>query len=43
MIMPMNIESNREGGCRVIAEKLRDFMLSFTSLDCSKMEAYLNA
>lgn len=42
-VMPMNIESNREGGCRVIAEKLRDFMRSFDALDCSKMEAYLEA
>ena len=40
-VMPMNIESNREGGCRVIVEKLRDFMLSFDALDCSKMNAYL--
>jgi len=42
-VMPMNIESNREGGCRIIVEKLRDFMLSFDALDCSKMTAYLEA
>ncbi len=40
-VMPMNIESNRKGGCRVIAEKLRGFMESFEALDCSKMAAYL--
>ncbi len=42
-VMPMNIESNREGGCLEIAAKLRDFMESFASLDCSKMTAYLDA
>ncbi len=40
-VMPMNIESNQEGGCRIIVEKLRDFMLGFDKLDCSKMTAYL--
>ena len=40
-VMPMNIESDIEGGCRIIAEKLKDFMLSFDKLDCSKMTAYL--
>ncbi len=40
-VMPMNIESNRAGGCRVIAEKLRGFMESFEALDCAKMAAYL--
>ncbi len=41
-VMPMNIESNREGGCRLIAAKLRCFMERFDALDCSKMAAYLD-
>ncbi len=40
-VMPMNIESDEEGGCRIIVEKLKEFMLSFDKLDCSKMTAYL--
>ncbi|MBQ3094656.1 MAG: phosphomannomutase/phosphoglucomutase [Clostridia bacterium] len=42
-VMPMNIESDEEGGCVVIAQKLRAFMESFDQLDCSKMAAYLDA
>ena len=40
-VMPMNIESDEEGGCLVIASKLRGFMEQFDELDCSKMAAYL--
>lgn len=40
-VMPMNIESDEAGGCRIIAQKLRAFMESFDKLDCSKMTAYL--
>ena len=42
-VMPMNIESDEEGGCLVIAQKLHAFMEGFDKLDCSKMTAYLDA
>ncbi|MBQ4617796.1 MAG: phosphomannomutase/phosphoglucomutase, partial [Clostridia bacterium] len=41
-VMPMNIESDEEGGCLVIAKQLRALMESFDKLDCSKMAAYLD-
>lgn len=41
-VMPMNIESNQAGGCRLIAARLRGFMERFSQLDCSKMAAYLD-
>ncbi|MBQ9414314.1 MAG: phosphomannomutase/phosphoglucomutase [Clostridia bacterium] len=40
-VMPMNIESNKEGGCRVIVRKLAGFMSGFEQLDCSQMTTYL--
>ncbi len=40
-VMPMNIESSKKGGCRIIASQLRPFMERFSLLDCSKMTAYL--
>ena len=40
-VMPMNIESDEEGGCRVIAQKLAAFMDRFESLDRSQMAAYV--
>ncbi len=40
-VMPMNIESDTKGGCRIIAGKLFGFMTGFDQLDCSKMIAYL--
>ncbi|QAT43604.1 phosphohexomutase domain-containing protein [Aminipila luticellarii] len=36
-IMPLNIESNREGGCRQIAEKLRPFLEAYKDLDIHKL------
>ncbi len=36
-IMPLNIESNIEGGVAVIAEKLRPFLAQFEELDISKL------
>ncbi len=40
-VMPMNIESDVEGGCRVIASKLAAFMDRFEALDRSQMAAYV--
>ncbi len=40
-VMPMNIESDEEGGCRLIAEKLAAFMRSFDGLDNSRLDTYL--
>lgn len=37
-IMPVNIESNSNGGCNVIAEKLYDFLNQFSGLDISKLK-----
>lgn len=36
-IMPLNIESNKSGGCAVIAEKVRSALASFEKLDISKL------
>lgn len=36
-IMPLNIESNVEGGCKQIAEKLRPFLSAYKQLDISKL------
>lgn len=36
-IMPLNIESDKDGGCRIIAKKLRAFLLRFDKLDISKL------
>nr|WP_315020065.1 phosphomannomutase/phosphoglucomutase [uncultured Aminipila sp.] len=36
-IMPLNIESNIEGGCKQIVEKLRPFLSAYKQLDISKL------
>lgn len=36
-IMPLNIESNIEGGCEQIIEKLRPFLSAYKNLDISKL------
>lgn len=36
-IMPLNIESNKCGGCAVIAEKVRSILAPFEKLDISKL------
>lgn len=36
-IMPLNIESNIEGGCKQIIEKLRPFLSAYKDLDISKL------
>ncbi|MFV0515859.1 MAG: phosphomannomutase/phosphoglucomutase [Aminipila sp.] len=36
-IMPLNIESNIEGGCKQIVEKLRPFLAAYQDLDISKL------
>ena len=36
-IMPLNIESNKEGGVALIAEKLRPFLKEFAELDISRL------
>lgn len=36
-IMPLNIESNIEGGCKQIVEKLRPFLAAYKDLDISKL------
>lgn len=37
-IMPLNVESNREGGCRQIAAVLKEFLSGFGELDSSSLE-----
>ena len=39
--MPLNIESDSFGGCRVIAAGLLGFLKSAEGLDISAMEKYL--
>lgn len=36
-IMPLNLESNKEGGCKVIADKLSEFLKGCEKLDISKL------
>ncbi len=40
-VMPMNIESNRIGGCQTIAAQILDFMRGESALDISQQTAYL--
>lgn len=40
-VMPLNIESNRPGGCREIAARLAPFMRRQPGLDCAPLDAYL--
>ena len=37
-IMPLNLESNREGGCREIAGVLREFLSRYEGLDISSLD-----
>ena len=41
-LMPLNIESNSEGGCRKIAVKLLNFLKFYSDLDVSTFEKILN-
>ena len=34
-IMPLNIESNKKGGCKIVAAALKDFLSKYTELDVS--------
>lgn len=36
-IMPLNLESNSEGGCRIIAENVKEMLRGFDKLDISKL------
>ena len=40
-VMPLNIESNRAGGCRCIAAAIAPFMHTWDALDNSRLDAYL--
>lgn len=40
-VLPLNIESNRAGGCRVIAQAFAPFIKAQPSLDCRRFDAYL--
>ena len=40
-VMPLNIESNRSGGCREIAQKIATFLHGQSGLDCARLDAYL--
>ena len=40
-VMPLNIESNRSGGCREIAQKIAPFLHGQSGLDCARLDAYL--
>ena len=39
--MPLNIESDAAGGCRVIAEKLAGYLRTVRGLELSALDAYL--
>ncbi len=41
-ILPLNIESNSEGGCKIIAQQMYEFLASFEKLDLSAIQQYLN-
>lgn len=40
-LMPLNIESDSEGGVRIIAQKLCDFLEKYDSLDTAPLKAWL--
>ena len=40
-VMPLNIDSDRVGGCRELAEKLAPYMRAQKELSCDKLNAYL--
>ncbi len=40
-VMPLNIESNRTGGCREMAARLAPFMRAQPGIDCTRLDAYL--
>lgn len=40
-VMPLNIESDAAGGCRVIAEKLAGYLRTIRGLELSALDAYL--
>ena len=40
-VMPLNVESNRHGGCREIAEKIDSFLHEQNGLDCGQLDAFL--
>lgn len=42
-ILPMNIESNEEGGCKVIARKMQEFLQQYPRLDLTVLEKFLQA
>lgn len=39
-ILPLNIESNNIGGCKLIAKQMYDFLQQFDKLDISSLKAY---
>lgn len=41
-LMPLNIESDRPGGCRIIARELADYLLTCDRLDRSSLQDYLS-
>lgn len=41
-VMPLNIESDVPGGCRLIAAELEDFFHSQPSLDCGQFDNYMD-
>ena len=40
-VMPMNVESNRAGGCRRILEQVAAFLLEQDGLNCAELTTYL--
>ena len=40
-VMPCNLESNTEGGCRILAEKLYGFLQSRTDLDSTPIKDFI--
>lgn len=41
-VLPLNIESNRAGGCRAIARALAPFFAAQQDIDCGKFNAYID-
>ena len=40
-LLPLNIESNMEGGAKIIATELSEFLKKFDKLDTSKITEYV--
>lgn len=41
-LLPLNIEADTKGGCRIIAKKLYDFLINYKELNLKPIEQFIN-